>query len=154
MSAARAGWMLALTQAVGIMTMFLAPVIAGRRPSQQGVVVVAVALSGAGTLGLLVAGSVASVLWVMLLGLGQGACFSLALTFFALRAPDSEHAAALSGMAQSVGYLLATVGPFLFGLLRDATHAWTVPLALLFTVVVGLLITGLGAARDTHVGRA
>ena len=110
-------------------------------------------LAGTGTLGLLVAASTATTLWVVLLGLGQGACFSLALTFFALRAPDSEHTAALSGMAQSVGYLLAAVGPFLFGVLRDATHAWTVPLALLFAVAVCLLITGLGAARDAHVAR-
>jgi MFS transporter, CP family, cyanate transporter len=151
MSAARAGWMLGLTQAVAIVTIFLAPVIAGRRSSQRGVVVVAVALSGAGTLGLLVAGSTASALWVVLLGLGQGACFSLALTFFALRAPDSEHAAALSGMAQTAGYLLAAAGPFLFGVLRDATHAWDVPLALLLAVTVCLLIAGLGAARDAHV---
>jgi CP family cyanate transporter-like MFS transporter len=150
-SAARAGWMLALSQAVAIVTMFLAPMIAGRRPSQQGVVVAAVALSGTGTLGLLIAGSTISALWVVLLGLGQGACFSLALTFFALRAPDSEHAAALSGMAQSVGYLLAAAGPFLFGVLRDATHAWEVPLALLLAITVCLLIAGLGAARDAHV---
>jgi MFS transporter, CP family, cyanate transporter len=153
-SAARAGWMLALAQAVGIASIFLAPVLAGRRPSQHGVVLAAVTLTGAGALGLLIAAETATALWVVLLGLGQGACFSLALTFFALRAPDSEHAAALSGMAQSVGYLLAAVGPFLFGLLRDATHAWTVPLALLFAVAVCLLITGLGAARDAHVGRA
>jgi CP family cyanate transporter-like MFS transporter len=151
MSAARAGWMLGLTQAVAIVTIFLAPVIAGRRSSQRGVVVVAVSLSGAGTLGLLVAGSTASALWVVLLGLGQGACFSLALTFFALRAPDSEHAAALSGMAQTAGYLLAAAGPFLFGVLRDATHAWDVPLALLLAITVCLLIAGLGAARDAHV---
>jgi MFS transporter, CP family, cyanate transporter len=153
-SASRAGWMLALAQAVGIASIFLAPVLADRRPSQYGIVVGAVTLTGAGALGLLFAAETATALWVVLLGLGQGACFSLALTFFALRAPDSEHAAALSGMAQSVGYLLAAVGPFLFGLLRDATHAWTVSLALLFAVVVCLLITGLGAARATHVGRA
>jgi MFS transporter, CP family, cyanate transporter len=152
-SASLAGWMLALAQAVGIASIFLAPVLAGLRPSQHGVVVVAVALTGAGALGLLVAAETATALWVVLLGLGQGACFSLALTFFALRAPDSEHAAALSGMAQSVGYLLAAVGPFLFGLLRDTTHAWTVPLALLFAVAACLLLTGLGAARDAHVGR-
>jgi CP family cyanate transporter-like MFS transporter len=151
MSAARAGWMLALAQAVAIVTMFLAPVIAGRRPSQRGAVVAAVVLSGAGTLGLLVAGSATSVLWVVLLGLGQGACFSLALTFFALRAPDSEHAAALSGMAQTVGYLLAAAGPFLFGVLRDATHAWNVPLVLLLAITACLLVAGLGAARDAHV---
>jgi MFS transporter, CP family, cyanate transporter len=151
MSAALAGWMLALSQVVAIVTMFLAPVIAGRRPSQQGVVVAAVALSGTGTLGLLIAGSTISALWVVLLGLGQGACFSLALTFFALRAPDPAHAAALSGMAQSVGYLLAAAGPFLFGVLRDATHAWKVPLVLLLAITVCLLIAGLGAARDAHV---
>jgi MFS transporter, CP family, cyanate transporter len=152
MGAATAGWMLALSQAVAISTMFLGPVIAGRTPSQRGVVTVAVSLSGAGVLGLLVAGSTAGALWVVLLGLGQGACFSLALTFFALRAPDSEHAAALSGMAQSFGYLLAAAGPFLFGVLRDASHAWTVPLVLLLAVIGCLLIAGLGAARDAHVG--
>jgi CP family cyanate transporter-like MFS transporter len=153
-SASQAGWMLALAQVVVIPAMFIAPVLADRRPSQYSVVVVAVTLTGVGTLGLLVAASTATVLWIVLLGLGQGACFSLALTFFALRAPDSEHAAALSGMAQSIGYLLAAGGPFLFGLLRDATHAWTAPLTLLVAVTVCLLITGLGAARDAHVGRA
>ena len=151
MSAARAGWMLGVTQAVAIVTIFFAPVIAGRRPSQQGVVVAAVSLSGVGTLGLLVAGSIGSVLWVVLLGLGQGACFGLALTFFALRAPDSQHAAALSGMAQTFGYLFAAAGPFLFGVLRDATQAWTVPLALLFGITACLLIAGLGAGRDAQV---
>ncbi len=151
MSAAQAGWMLALAQAVGIASMFLAPVLAGRTPSQRGVLAASVALSGAGTLGLLVSPGAATALWVVLIGLGQGACFSLALTFFALRAPDPEHAAALSGMAQSIGYLLAASGPFLFGVLRDATGAWTVPLALLLAIVSCLMVTGLGAARDAKV---
>jgi MFS transporter, CP family, cyanate transporter len=52
MSAARAGWMLGLSQAVAIVTMFLAPMIAERRPSQRGVVGVAVGMSGLGVLGL------------------------------------------------------------------------------------------------------
>lgn len=151
MDAYQAGWMLSLAQAVGIASMFLAPLLAGRSPSQRGVVVASVLLSAAGALGLLTATGSATTLWVVLLGLGQGACFSLALTFFALRAPDPERAGALSGMAQSAGYLLAAVGPFLFGVLRDATHTWSVPLALLFMVTVGLLIAGLGAARDAHV---
>ena len=152
MGVARAGWMLGLSQAAAIVTMFLAPMIAGRSASQRGVVVVAVGTSGVGVLGLLVAGSTASILWVVLLGLGQGASFSLALTFFALRSPDPGHAAALSGMAQSVGYLLAAGGPSLFGVLRDVTGTWKVPLALLLTVTVFLLIAGIGAARDAHVG--
>jgi MFS transporter, CP family, cyanate transporter len=152
MGAARAGWMLGLSQAVAVVTMFLAPMIADRRPSQRGIVVVAVGISGVGVLGLLAAGSTASALWVVLLGLGQGATFSLALTFFALRAPDPGHAAALSAMAQSFGYLLAAGGPFLFGVLRDVTGAWKVPLILLLAITMCLLIAGIGAARDDHVG--
>lgn len=151
MEVARAGWMLALAQTVGIASMFLAPVLAGRRPSQRGVVSAAVGLIGTGNLGLLILGDTATVLWVVLLGLGHGACFSLALTLFALRASDPEQAAALSGMAQSVGYTLAAVGPFLFGVLRDVTHAWSVPLALLCVAAACLMFVGLGAARAVQV---
>jgi MFS transporter, CP family, cyanate transporter len=152
LSASRSGLMLALAQAVSIASMILAPVLAGMRPSQRAVVVAAVVPASAGSLGLLLFGGTASALWVVLLGVGQGACFSLALTFFALRTPDSEHAAALSGMAQTAGYLLAAAGPSLFGALRDATHSWNVPLGLLFAVTACLLVAGLGAARDAMVG--
>jgi CP family cyanate transporter-like MFS transporter len=150
MSAALAGWMLALNQAVGIVSMFFAPMLAARRPSQRTVVAAAVGLVAGGILGLL-ATDAAVTLWITLLGLGLGACFSLALTLFALRAPDSGHASALSGMAQSVGYMLAAAGPPLFGALRDAAHSWSVPLALLLAVAAVLMITGLGAARDAQV---
>jgi CP family cyanate transporter-like MFS transporter len=147
-----AGWLLALSQAVAIPAMFAAPVAAGRRPSQQGVVAASVALVGAGVLGLLLFGGAGGVLWVTLLGLGQGACFSLALTLFALRAADPEQAAALSGMAQSFGYLLAALGPPVFGVLRDATGSWTLSLALLLGITACLLAAGLGAGRDARVG--
>ena len=146
-----AGWLLALSQAVAIPAMFVAPVAAGRRPSQRGVVAASVALIGAGVLGLLLFGAGGGVLWVTLLGLGQGACFSLALTLFALRAADPEQATALSGMAQSFGYLLAALGPPLFGFLRDATGSWTLPLALLLVITACLLAAGLGAGRDARV---
>lgn len=152
MSAALAGGMLALNQAVSIASMLVTPVLAARKPSQRGVVAAAVGLVGIGVFGLLFTG-VAVALWVVLLGLGTGACFSLALTLFALRAPDSEHASALSGMAQSVGYMLAAAGPPLFGVLRDVTGAWNVPLALLLAVAACLMITGLGAARNAQVSR-
>ena len=146
-----AGWLLALSQAVAIPAMFVAPVAAGRSPSQQGVVAASVALVGAGVLGLLLFGAGGGALWVTLLGLGQGACFSLALTLFALRATDPGQATALSGMAQSFGYLLAALGPPLFGVLRDWTGSWTLPLAVLFGITACLLAAGLGAGRNARV---
>ncbi len=44
----------------------------------------------------------------------------LGLTFIGLRASSAHQAAALSGMAQSVGYLLAACGPPLMGKIHDA----------------------------------
>ena len=146
--------MVSLMQFVGIPAALFAPILAGRRPSQRGLLAAAALLSGAGILGLLIpggAGGAATVLWVSLLGLGQGASISLALTLFALRTADAKEAASLSGMAQSVGYLLAATGPFLFGVLHDLTRSWSLPLALLFAVAVGMLLVGVAAGRNAHV---
>lgn len=52
----------------------------------------------------------------------------LSLAFFSLRAGDSASATALAGMAQSVAYLFAAIGPVLFGILNDTTGDWRVPL--------------------------
>lgn len=151
LSAAQAGWMVSLMQFVGIPAALFAPIFAGRRPSQRRFLAAAALLSGAGILGLLLSGGELTALWVSLLGLGQGASISLALTLFALRTSDAGEAAALSGMAQSTGYLLAATGPFLFGVLHDQTQSWSLPLALLCAVTVALFFAGLGAGRNAYV---
>ena len=45
-------------------------------------------------------------------------------------------------MAQSAGYLLATLGPFGMGLLHSATGSWTLPLVLLLYPVILERLTG------------
>jgi CP family cyanate transporter-like MFS transporter len=87
----------------------------------------------------------------VLIGLGQGAMFSLALTLFALRAPDARRAAELSGMAQTIGYLLAASGPTALGLIHDLPGAWTIPLAALTATTVAILVVGLFAGRPSLV---
>jgi CP family cyanate transporter-like MFS transporter len=154
LGAAQAGWMVSLMQFVGIPVALFAPILAGRRRSQRGYLAASALLSGAGILGLLLSGGeggAQTALWVSLLGVGQGASISLALTLFAMRTTDAREAARLSGMAQSLGYLLAATGPFLFGVLHDLTRSWSLPLALLFAVVIGQLFAGLGAGRDAYV---
>lgn len=79
------------------------------------------------------------------------AYFSLSLIFFSFRTKNADEAARLSGMAQSVGYLLASLGPTLLGFLHDATNNWTVPLAVLIGAASMCLLVGLGASRDLQV---
>lgn len=79
-----------------------------------------------------------AVLWTLLFGFGSGASMILGLTFIGLRASSAHQAAALSGMAQSVGYLLAACGPPLMGKIHDLNGNWQIPLigvALLATVM-------------------
>ncbi len=70
-----------------------------------------------------------------------------------VRADTPETAAELSGMAQSIGYLVAATGPPLFGGLYDFTGGWVVPLTSLLVVLVLKLVVGLPAARDEQVHR-
>jgi CP family cyanate transporter-like MFS transporter len=151
LSASAAGWLVSVAQFTGLVTSLAAPPLATRRRSQRPHTSASALLSLAGYGGLLVAGRSLLPLWCVLIGLGQGAMFSLALTLFALRAPDARRAAELSGMAQTIGYLLAASGPTVLGLIHDLTGAWTIPLAALTATTVAILVAGLFAARDALV---
>ncbi len=151
-SASTAGWLLSLSGLASLPTAFGAPLLAstpGRARLVVGATVVANAVALGGLLWHPVAGALA---WMVLLGLAQGAAIALALHFIVARAPSSLRAAELSGMAQTVGYLLASVGPFLLGALRDATRSWTLALVVLLVALVPELTSGLGAGRSGHVG--
>ncbi len=76
------------------------------------------------------------------------------MMFFSLRTRHVHEAAALSGMAQSFGYLLAAFGPLVFGLSHDITHGWTVPLFMLIAVSVLIFIFGVGAGKAEQIKTA
>jgi len=127
----------------------IAPILAGRARDQRAAVAVALGCTLAGLLGCLYAPVDAWTvwLWAAVLGMGQGACFSVALTLIVLRARDGHVAAQLSSMVQGVGYTLAAFCPMALGLLREAAGSWR-PAGPLFVVVVALaLVAGLGAGR-------
>jgi len=90
-------------------------------------------------------------LWVAVLGLGQGGSFSIALTLLAVRARDAHTAARLSGMAQSLGYTMAAIGPLLMGVLHEQFDSWNVAGGVLGLIALGALIAGLGAGRQRYV---
>ncbi len=82
-------------------------------------------------------------LWACCLGAGSGAGLILALMFMGLRAADPRTAAALSGMAQCLGYLLAASGPWLAGKAYAWSQGWDRPLAI--GVALCLAMAGFGA---------
>lgn len=146
-----AGWLLAVLSLFGLGGAMVAPVLAARAQQQGPLIVVQCLVAGLGLLVILTLPGLEA-LGMAVLGTGQGAALGLAMTLMTLRAPDAAHASQLSGMAQSVGYVLAAAGPFLVGALHDLTHTWTVPLLVLVALFVPQAVAGALAGRDRLVG--
>jgi len=80
-------------------------------------------------------------LTAVLLGFGLG-IFPLVMVMISRSGRTTAETTALSTVAQSAGYLLATVGPFGMGLLHSATGSWLLPLILLLAVALGQIVVG------------
>jgi CP family cyanate transporter-like MFS transporter len=90
--------------------------------------------------------------WVCALLVGAGTTtFPMALTLIGLRARTPAGTAALSGFTQSVGYLIAFVGPFGVGVLHDATGGWGVPVLALLVLCVPQYVAGLLVCRPRYL---
>jgi len=150
-SARTGGLMLGLMQLVSLAATVGVPILAGRRREQTALAAAGCAICLAGFTGLLAFGADGALLWSVLLGLGTGATFALGLTLFILRAADEAGTAALSGMAQSVGYGIAAIAPPALGALHDATGSWFAPLVALLAVTVATWVTGVASGRDRLV---
>ncbi|MET3720961.1 MULTISPECIES: MFS transporter [unclassified Arthrobacter] len=76
-----------------------------------------------------------AVIPTVLLGFGLG-IFPLVMVMISRSGTSTAETTALSTLAQSTGYLLATAGPFGAGLLYGSTGSWTLPVALLLGLAV------------------
>jgi MFS transporter, CP family, cyanate transporter len=146
-SAVTAGNLLALMGVGNLATSLIVPVLAHRSAGQRALVVPSLIGTAAGLAGSLWAPLGTAPFWVLVLGVSQGSCLGLAIFFMMARAPDAGVAASLSGFAQSVGYLVASAGPLVVGLLHTATGSWDIPVALLLVLSAAELTVGVLAGR-------
>ncbi|MGI8701081.1 MAG: CynX/NimT family MFS transporter [Nocardioidaceae bacterium] len=149
-SAATAGLLLGITTATSIPISLVLPGLAARGRHLPLVIVGLCSAYLLGYLGLILDARGAPWLWALLIGIGGG-IFPLALTLISLRARTSDGTAALSGFAQSLGYLLAGGGPLMMGVLYGATGGWTVPLVVLIVLLFPQVVSGLLVSRHRFV---
>ena len=150
LSKANAGLLVGLVSVLAVPISLIATPLAARQKSQSGWIIGLGVLGFIGMVGLVVNPGAAPVLWSVLVGIGMSV-FSLALAVIALRARDAADTAQLSGMVQGFGYLLAGVGPFLFGVLHDVTGGWTVPWMMALAVYCVQMVAGALAGRNRYV---
>ncbi|MCT4706219.1 CynX/NimT family MFS transporter [Enterobacteriaceae bacterium H11S18] len=152
-SEAQAGSLHGLLQLATAIPGLFVGMILSRLKDQRGIAVLMAALWCLSALGLWLLPDYAS-LWVCVGGFGSGAAMILGLSFIGLRTGSAHQAAALSGMAQCVGYLLAAFGPPLMGKIHDISDSWSLPLmgCALLSVVMGIF--GAWAGRNVEINAA
>lgn len=151
MSAVDSGWMLSTIQFAQLPLAFIGPIIASKMKSQVPLVWITALLMSIGILGMIIFKTDFIVLWSICIGIASGLAFSLAMMFFVLRTKNGKDAAEMSGMAQSIGYLIAGCGPPLFGMIYDYTQNWSYALILLLVASLSLLVFGINAGKERTI---
>jgi len=144
-----AGNLVTLMQLSILPMSFLVPATSGKKAgviTMNAIVGIGFMLGAAGILLPGLSLPLAIILCVML-GLGAGASFSLAVVFFTQKTTNGFETADLSRMAQSAGYLLAALGPVLFGWLGSHV-GWT--LVLWLAIGFSGLLTLCGVIIQRH----
>jgi len=149
-SAEQAGLLVAIVAGVSIPLSLWLPSAAARRDDQRGLILAVLSCYLLGYALLLVNAHTWAIPAALLVGVGC-CVFPVVLTLIGLRAHTPDGTAALSGFTQSLGYLLAAVGPFAVGLVYDATGGWTAPLWMLIVLVLPLLAVGAYAGRPAFL---
>jgi CP family cyanate transporter-like MFS transporter len=151
LSPTQAGLVLSGSIMVQLISALTAPWLATRGKDQRWSILVVMLLTLGGLFGCLYAPLDGLWGWAVLLGLGQGGAFSLALTLIVLRSRDAHVAANLSSMAQGFGYTLASLGPFAVGIVHDVAGSWDAVGWIFAVLGLGAIVFGLGAGRALYV---
>lgn len=150
LSATYAGLLVSMLTAIGILGGLLMPTVIARSRTLAPWMVAFGLLLVAGYTGLLIAPATTPWLWAGLLGL-SGFAFPMAITLITARSRDPRVTARLSGFVQPVGYMLAAIGPFVVGLIYEATGGWTLVLLLLMASGIAMSGAGLRVSRESFV---
>ncbi|WP_374832037.1 MFS transporter [Paenochrobactrum pullorum] len=124
--------------------------VLARFRDQKAIAIMLPLMTAVSLIGILILPQWAS-LWSALFGFGCGATFILALAFISLRSSNPAQAAALSGMAQCIGYTVAAGAPPAAGFIFEYAGGWSVPLIICTILCVVMAILGYRAGRPVHI---
>lgn len=151
LSPTHAGLLLSGSIIVQVISALSVPWLATRGKDQRLPILLVMILTLTGLFGCLYAPLEGLWAWGILLGVGQGGTFSLALALIVLRSRDSHVASNLSSMAQGIGYTIAAMGPFAVGVVHDMTGSWDAVGWIFAVLGLGAVIAGMGAGRALFV---
>jgi len=146
----QAGALLSLYALIGLPFSLLVPILAVRLRSVSPIIFAGVACFLLGYTGLLLAPTTLTWLWVLLAGSGP-LIFPLCLVLINLRTRSPQASVALSGVVQSIGYGVGSLGPLVVAVIHTSTGGWTAPLMFLLVTALGGIVTGIILRKPRYV---
>ncbi|NLY79985.1 MAG: MFS transporter [Lysinibacillus sp.] len=147
----KAGIMASVFQLSQMPMTFFIPILAEKLSSQRSIVYFFTICYFISFNGLLFQWTDLMLIWMILLGLAAGASFGLVLMFFTLRTKTAYEASEISGFAQSFGYLVAAIGPVLFGFIQEVTGSWTIPNLLFLIASFVLFVFSFISSKQRYI---
>jgi MFS transporter, CP family, cyanate transporter len=149
-SATAAGLLAGIVTGMSIPLSLWLPNVLARSEDPRRLMLAVITAYPIGYIGLMVAPYALAPVWAVVVGVAT-VTFPLILTLIGLRARTPEGTAALSAFTQSTGYLVAAVGPFLIGVVHDASGGWNLPLLILLLLALPLFGLASYVARTVYV---
>ena len=151
MSPVKAGISISYMQVISLIGTFFVPGILIRLREQSKVILLVGLGYFVGYGALFVHNELVTFAALTIIGIGSGASLSIAYTLISLRSAEDLTTAKLSGMVQSAGYILAALGPLLFGISLDLFANWNILIWFLLLMTFQFIGFGLPAGRDKKI---
>ena len=148
-----AGMVVSVYMVIGIVGSLLLPTVAGSRRDLRRL---GTSLGVVYVVGLVLlmhsdGSTVSLALPVIMCGICGGACITYPSMLFGLRTRSSRDSSSVSGIAQSVGYVVAATGPVAVGAIHDLTAGWDGGIAFLVCISATLVVLGYLIGRDVPI---
>ncbi|MGQ2375730.1 CynX/NimT family MFS transporter [Companilactobacillus zhachilii] len=145
--------LLTLLQLSGLPCSFIVPFLSIRKNGLRNLLIMLFVGYAIAPLGYLISTSNAVYLTIITIvtGFGSGLAFNMAVVFFTEKTTNPTQTAEVSGMAQSAGYLLAAIGPVLFGFIENVSGSWNMIILILVALSTLLALSGLLVARHKPI---
>jgi len=145
----KAGALVAVTNAVGLLAGVLTALTAGRFESRR-IFLVPASMLAVVALTCFALAAPGAWLWAAVVGAATGMLFTAAMMLPLDAGATRGEVAALTALMLGVGYVFAALAPLLLGEVRDATGSFRAPLALL-AVDAGVLVAVSAALRPSRL---
>lgn len=131
-----AGQMASVFQLMGPAAIISMTWLIRRGVSIQKVAVAAASFNVIGAIGIAYLPNSLAWLWSGSMGLGCAGIFTMSIMLFSLRTYTPHQASKLSGMVQTIAYLIAFLGPVMTGWLHERAGNWDTPLLLILILMM------------------